>query len=396
MNVVEEYLNPQAVRRSTKKVYEACLSGDGLFQIDESKLDATAAFVVEVIKENYPDLNIPYHSRWGHFKAGNEERLKKFFREIKDFDKLEQARICFDLVIPSVLLDAGAGPDWKYNEVGTDFNAGRSEGLGVASFYMFKAGCFSKSETSKLRSDALQLQELSSEQVAEHFQVSEKNPLVGLEGRTELVRSLGKAVAQESKYFIGGRPGGLVDYFQQNFGQKIPAKDILQTILLSMGSIWPGRINVEGINLGDAWKHTKIEDYVVFHKLSQWLSYSLFEPLEQAGFEITNPDDLTGLAEYRNGGLFYDLGLIQLKDKSLEERKHLPSSDVIIEWRALTVQLLDKVAPLVREKLGLKEEDFPLAKILEGGTWWAGRKIASQKRSDKSPPLKLDSDGTVF
>lgn len=395
MNVVDKYLNPDAVRRSTLKIYESCLSGEALFSVDESKLDSTADFVVDVIKENYPDLNIPYHSRWGHFKAGNEERLKKFFREIKDFDKLEQARICFDLVIPSVLLDAGAGPDWKYKEAGTDFHAGRSEGLGVASFYMFKAGCFSKSDSSKMRSDAIRLQEISSDDVAEYFQVSESNPLVGLEGRTELVRSLGKAVAQESKYFIGGRPGGLVDYLQQNFGQKIPARDILQTILLSMGSIWPGRINLEGINLGDAWKHSKHDDYIVFHKLSQWLSYSLFEPLELAGFEIVNPDEMTGLAEYRNGGLFYDLGLIQLKDKSLEENKHLPNSDLIIEWRALTVQLLDKVAPLVRKKLGLKEE-FPLAKILEGGTWWAGRKIASQKRSDSSPPLKLDSDGTVF
>ena len=40
-----------------------------------------------------------------------------------------------------------------------------------------------------------------------------------------------------------------------------------------------------------------------FHKLSQWLAYSLIEPLEEAGIAVTGLDELTALAEYRNGGL---------------------------------------------------------------------------------------------
>jgi hypothetical protein len=47
-------------------------------------------------------------------------------------------------------------------------------------------------------------------------------------------------------------------------------------------------------------------------------------------------------------------------------------------------------------KLNKTEADFPLAKVLEGGSWWAGRKIAKIKRPDSSPPLKIISDGTVF
>ena len=42
------------------------------------------------------------------------------------------------------------------------------------------------------------------------------------------------------------------------------------------------------------------------HKLSQWLAYSLIEPLQRAGIAVTDIDGLTGLAEYRNGGLFID------------------------------------------------------------------------------------------
>jgi Protein of unknown function (DUF1688) len=39
---------------------------------------------------------------------------------------------------------------------------------------------------------------------------------------------------------------------------------------------------------------------------------------------------------------------------------------------------------------------LPLAKILEGGTWAAGRAVAFERRPDGSPPLKVISDGTVF
>jgi Protein of unknown function (DUF1688) len=60
------------------------------------------------------------------------------------------------------------------------------------------------------------------------------------------------------------------------------------------------------------------------------------------------------------------------------------------------VALLDRLLPLVRDRLGLDAQAFPLGALLEGGTWAAGRKIAGQKRADGSPPLTVISDGTVF
>jgi len=39
---------------------------------------------------------------------------------------------------------------------------------------------------------------------------------------------------------------------------------------------------------------------------------------------------------------------------------------------------------------------FPLARVLQGGTWTAGREIALARRTDGSPPIKVVSDGTVF
>jgi hypothetical protein len=135
---------------------------------------------------------------------------------------------------------------------------------------------------------------------------------------------------------------------------------------------------------------------VPFHKLSQWLAYSLIEPVEEAGLRVVEIDALTGLAEYRNGGLVIDIGLIEPRDHELQRRPLAAGAEPVVEWRALTVALLDRIAERVRETLGMSAETLPLAKVLEGGTWAAGRRIAEALRPGGAPPLTIESDGTVF
>jgi len=112
--------------------------------------------------------------------------------------------------------------------------------------------------------------------------------------------------------------------------------------------------------------------------------------------QITDIDVLTGLPEYRNGGLFVDLEVLIPLEKNAFNILHDLSSEFVVEWRAMTVVLLDELAHIIRAKLQLNAEQLPLIKILQGGTWLAGRKIASELRSDGSPPFKLISDGTLF
>ena len=71
-------------------------------------------------------------------------------------------------------------------------------------------------------------------------------------------------------------------------------------------------------------------------------------------------------------------------------------SELVVEWRALTVALLDRIAPLVWDRLGLAAAPPPLVKMLEGGTWSAGRRIAAERRPGGGPPIDVVSDGTVF
>jgi hypothetical protein len=111
---------------------------------------------------------------------------------------------------------------------------------------------------------------------------------------------------------------------------------------------------------------------------------------------VTNLNALTGLAEYRNGGLCVDLGLLVPKTAAITRESHLPSSPIVVEWRALTVMMLDLIGDRVGELLGKSSTDLPLIKVLEGGTWAAGRRIAKQLRPDGAPPIAIQSDGTVF
>jgi len=378
------------------------------FTVHDGAMISAAALVAELTRARYPDLNIPYHSRWRHFEAGGVDRLAQLNASLGPASSLERAHTQIDLALVSVLLDAGAGADWCYLEAAAGERRAqqysRSEGLGVASFHAFSAGLFSSDPHRPLQADAAGLQAVTAERLAEAFQVTTGNPLVGLEGRAALLRRLGRALQDQPAVFgQPGRPGHLFDRLTGGGQRAIQAHELLSLLLTGLSSIWPAQNLMGGEALGDCWRHPAAgpdagnasAGWMPFHKLSQWLTYSLLEPFEGAGVQVQGLDALTGLPEYRNGGLFLDAGVLLLKDPAQAGRLHQAGDELIVEWRALTVSLLDEIAPLVREQLGLSAGQMPLACVLEGGTWAAGRALAQQLRGGK-PPLNIQSDGTVF
>lgn len=400
-------LTARAVRTRAEQMLAIGLRGDLThFTVDLDRMDAVADAVLSVTRRSYPTLNVPFHARWRHFVRDGVDRWATISDTVAWPDRAARARAEFDLAIVSVLLDAGAGAVWRYGDAAGGQRIGRSEGLAIASLDMFASGAFSGDARDPFRADADVIAQLPLDRLSRGFQVSDDNPLLGLEGRADLLRRLGRLMLDRSDVFALNdrpRPGGLFDRLAAKaVGGAIAAPVILSEVLSELGPIWPSRLALAGVPLGDCWRHPAIKaddataGLVPLHKLSQWLSYSLIEPLQRAGFDVNDIDGLTGLAEYRNGGLFVDLGVLRLRDAADAERSHAVDSLLVVEWRALTVALLDRIAERIRAQLGRSSRELPLASILEGGTWAAGRAAAFERRSDGAPPLKVISDGTVF
>lgn len=400
-------LNAGAVRERAHRMLAIGLE-DRLpnFRIDLGRMEGVVDLVLETTRKAYPSFDVPFHSRWRHFVTDGDNRWAAVADRTDWPDRAARARAEFDLAIVSVFLDAGAGPAWRYRDPKTGSAIGRSEGLGLASLAMFTDGAFSAAPLGPLRVDAGVLANLEVTNLERGMQVSDANPLIGMDGRADLLRRLGRLVASKPDIFGSRdtpRPGGLFDRLAMLAdGGKLPAPAILAELLQQLGPIWPSRLTLGGIALGDCWRHPAMttadatSGLVPLHKLSQWLAYSLIEPLQTSGIDVTDIDGLTGLAEYRNGGLFVDTGVLAFRDAGDAQREHEVASPLVVEWRALTVALLDRVADALRHRLGADATSMPLAKILEGGTWAAGRSLARERRADASPPVKVISDGTVF
>ncbi|KAJ5518930.1 hypothetical protein N7453_001352 [Penicillium expansum] len=349
------------------------------FDVDMSKFEATASYVVSIIKRDYaPDYeNIPPHGRWQHFDVGGRPRINQLLQSWPSrIDAQERTRRLIDLFVVSVLLDAVFS---------------RSEGLAVASLEMFKSGLFSSDPTEPCQVDGAGLKKVTTEVLAKGMQHTDQNPLAGIEGRAGLLIRLSEALNNQDFFGVDARPGNMLDY------------------LLGHPSTLAS--SIDGVSIGDAWKCSGLpksppaqqwESILPFHKLTQWLCYSIMVPMSKLMLiHFAGSDLLTGLPEYRNGGLLIDLGLLTLKPDDMQrgidaykenaQIKGQPSvevaplfcadDDVIVEWRGATGS----------------EEQLSLAQMLEAGTWKGGREIAEVSRPNtKEPPIMIRSDGTVF
>lgn len=194
---------------------------------------------------------------------------------------------------------------------------------------------------------------------------------------------------------------------------------VLWNVLMNgLAPIWPAsRTAIDGVSLGDAWPCSSMpqavpppsspsfspfpnsqpptaawESILPFHKLTQWLTYSLMQPMQSLlKIHFAGAEMLTGLPEYRNGGLFIDMGVLILKKDDAERglqhyadycrRKNVkaievapmfePSDDVIVEWRGVTVGLLDRLLGEVNRALTreLNGSVLTLPQLLEAGSW---------------------------
>ncbi|KAM4066552.1 uracil catabolism protein 4 [Hirsutella rhossiliensis] len=390
-----------AVRDRSRLVMDKLLANQlHHFDVDLTKLADVVTFVSGLIKRDYPAPfnSIPGHGRYQHFCVGGKDRIVDLLATWPDsVDNTERCRRLIDLFLVSVLLDAGAGTQWSYKSVKDGRTYRRSEGLAVASLEMFEAGVFSGNPDNKAQVDKSR----------------QGNKLAGLDGRTALLIRLARALNEKRDFFgADGRPGNMIDHLLSH-----PSTLASSMLVVPLPVLWNVLMNGLALSGSDG---ARWESILPFHKLTQWLTFSLMQPMQSLlNMHFAGTELLTGLPEYRNGGLFVDMGVLTLKaddnERGLQNYSEYclrtgtkqvevapmfePGDDVVVEWRGATVGLLDKLCEEVNKSLKaeLAGNELTLPQLLEAGSWKGGRELAEIHRPNtKEPPILIESDGTVF
>lgn len=395
--------------RTTPVVRERCgqllerlrAGGSNWFELDDTALGDAARQVATCARRRHPGLRFPLFSLWRHLEAGGVDRRAELERLLAPAPVDQRTHTRIDLALVAQFLAGEPGRDWSYTEPATGRVLAGQEGLAVASFHAFTTGLFSGDPQQPLQADALGLRGLVCDHLARALQVHEANPLPGLEARAIGLRRLGEVLSGQPEVFGDeGRPAGVFDIIVSPYGHGVPhtadvqAHDILSQLLVTLSGLTAGGPSLGGIPLGDCWRHPAVrgagssDGWVPLHARMQGLAYSLLEPFAWAGVQVRGLPALTAPADPVCGGLLIDTGALRLKDPRVAQDTWAPGDELIVEWRALTVALLERLASAVREQLGLSEEALPMGCLLQAGIEPVGRALAAQLREGR-PSLQV-------
>lgn len=410
---VLELRTAAAIRSRCDAMLAATVTPGGATGIDHWTVRAESMpdVVRRVVEELGPlqrDRPPPLGSRWRDFEVGGRDRWRELVSNLAGASPEEIARARFDLALVSAVLDADAGDAWTYPEAETGTAIGRNEGVAVASFRAFQKGLFSSRAGDPLRVDAAGLSKITAEGLEAAFPGAAEHPLHALPARAALLRHVGAALLQTSHLFGAGeavRFGALYDVLARRAARgTLAARDVFAAVIEALDPALAASVGtpttVDGAALSDVWRHAAAggagpsEGLLPLHRNAQLLAYSLIEPLEEAGHTVADVGDLTALPDAWAGGLLIDGELLVPRLEGTVAVVHSASSEVVIEWRALTVSLLDRVAEAVRKELGVSAEALPVGHLLPA-IRAAGRAAAHDRRGADIPPIRVDGDGVL-
>ena len=368
---IEKKYNIDNTREICLKIYNNILNNNSkYFEINLEKLDQTVDDLLEFILKKYPKMNIGMHSRLNHIPEWYD-LVQKWKCPLN-----EKIKRLIDLLFVSVLLDGGSGENWKY--ISNNIEYRRSEGLGKCVYNMFISGFFSLDEKQPYKVDMNRIKLINLDEFKNEFQISKDNILIGLENRLENLVNFSKFMINNDNFNINNniRPGNIFDKIYNNLEIDL---DKLYEIIFSFSPI-----------INDVHYYKPLDVYVPFHKILQWLSYSLIDLFKKFNISIRSDNYLTALPEYRNGGFLIDSNIINFKNNNLKNIFHEINSDIIIELRASTIVLID----IIKDKINIKKKNnLNISQVLEGGTWRYGRYLANKNNIS---PIKIKSNGIIF
>lgn len=403
---------PSEIRARCHEIGEIAINGNGhWFAINSARINSCVKLIEQNCRNRYPELKIPIYSLWREWSGdqGNnwDHRISNFAG-----DPLFIAKSAIDLVFFTVLLGRNPGNKWYYSRSTSGQRLQHTQAIAAAGIDLFFDHFSSHSVEQGWVLGMPELQEISRGKLATALQSSTENPFGGLSRSAIQYQKLAAILKTWSDSGIHyQRPGDLVDEClalcsrSWSLQKQISMDSLFELLAQRFAGMIEGGLIVEGMNtssVGDCGWHSGLlrEDHtsgvVPFHRALQWLCYSLIEPLALVGITVTDPDTLTGLADVDHAGLFIDTGVLSPHDIELMNSSLTVDSEAVVEWRALTIYLQDRVTEALRKSLKLSAKRLPLSAVMQGGMAHAGTELSMRIRGERGISLHVDTSRSHF
>ena len=403
-NPALKLFKPDMVRRKANRLLDLALAGELEYvAAEETDLRSVLLNVLETTKENYPEFQIPPYGVWRDFEESGIDRWGAL-ASARAFETAEEMLMASaDLAILGCFMKTGRPENWVFNDPMTETAATGKQASALAAFHMFAAGSFSSDMSDPFRVDAETLISLEPEELAAGLQWDREEDAALLVAMQRHLKRIGEALALRSDLFSEGevtRPGILAARLARDSDGAVSATRLLDNLLEALAPVWEGGAQSDDIMLGDSFRHSalpgdEVDQVVPFHLAAQEMVYSMLEPFAWAGVEVDGLESLTGPSDETHAALFIKAGVMEIReaDKALTLEE---AQDQMVEIRAVTGALIDRLAELLRKELEVPADQLPLTCILEGGTSHAGNRILRQDQVIAKKLGHFLNPGSVF
>lgn len=399
---------PEVRTRCARLLAGVRTTGSRWFEIDDKALQVAARDLASVLQRQFPRLHVPLHSVWRLFGQDGVDRQGHLEQLLLTQPPTHRTHARLDLAAVVVLLCTAADDCEPYTEPATGHRFAGATGRAVATLHAFTAGLFSSDPQRPFQADARGLRGIVTDRLAAALQVHDRAGLRELGRRAILLRRLGELLSEQPEVFgEEGRPAGIFDIIVSPYGHgvahtaDVDAHDILSQLLTTLSGLWPGGGEIGGTLLGDCWRHRLAqgdglsEGWVPLHATLQALARSFLEPFLRAGVQVRGIGGLTATADRHVCQWVLDTGALRLRDPQAAGARWTCADEIVVEWRALSLALLEEIASRVRELLTRDEQGLPMGCILEGVAYAAGT-----DRGLPAPPaqaaLQVTADPALF
>ncbi|MBD8892340.1 DUF1688 family protein [Roseibium litorale] len=402
-------LSAAEVKTRSARVAEAVMGGASQtgVSVDLAKLADAADLAEKTLTERFPDLQLPPHGCWRSFELDGLDRWA-MLASAREFVSAEEMLCCAgDLAILSAVLDVAMPEGWTFEEQLTGKRYSGAAGRAIAALTMFAAGSFSAEPEDPLRLDAHALIRLEASEIAGGLQLEPDENSDLIRDITHQLKRLGEAAGLRPDLFEKDgsiRPGHVLDRLWADAEDgMVPAADCLELLLDGLSPLWQGGASLGEVLLGDCWQHSwlvldeEAPGLVPFHLPAVQIAYSFIEPLAWAGVLVSGLEELPGLADLNHVFFFLETGALRvLPSQDAGAGSPQAAVDLMIELRAMSLVLLDKLAALLRERLEASVEELPLTCLMAAATVPASRELAGKNPAQLEKAAESLGGGGVF